>query len=325
MVRLLDDEDVSFPDRIRLLIEYLLYRDGLLPTDIQKLLAHAQLPAQDGEVIHNLGLLGAHVSRRLKDTKPASQPPFAKKQPPKPEAEESGLSRYDPAVSAMLEEHIRGTLDQILFPYTKPYLDAAEGLMGQENVSQASLRSAKPTWARTRPSSVEPRQRIIVFMAGGATYSESRACYEISRTSNKDILLATTHMMTPSLFLRQVADLSADKRRLGIPAEQPMPKAPAHLFEKEPQTIPQATPQIPLQRPSNQSQSKEPPTAGMTAMHLGFNGRGTSGTLNGTGKAHPLPMPPTAAESPPSGKLVKRDKEKDTEKKKKHHFFSSKS
>lgn len=320
VVRLLDDEGVNFPDRLRLIIEYLLYRDGLLPTDTQKLLAHAHLPAQDGEVIHNLNLLGAHVSRRLKDTRQASQPLFSKKEAPTPEAEESGLSRYDPAVKSMLEEHVRGTLDQTVFPFTKPHLDASEGLMGQENVSQASLRSAKPTWARTRPSSVEPRQRIIVFMAGGATYSESRACYEVSRTSNKDVFLATTHMLTPSLFLRQVADLSADKRRLGIPAEQSKPKAPAHLFEKEPQP----TAQPPSQRPPNQGDTQEPPTAGMSAMNLGPDGGGSSGPSNGTAKAHPSPVPPASSESPASSRLVKKDKEKETQKKKKHHFFSSK-
>ncbi|SLM39447.1 sec1 family superfamily [Lasallia pustulata] len=320
VVRLLDDEDVSFPDRLRLIIEYLLYRDGLLATDIQNLLAHAQLPAQDGEVIHNLNLLGAHVTRRLKDTRHASQPLFSKKQQPSPEAEESGLSRYDPAVKSMLEEHVRGTLDQTVFPFTKPHLDAAEGLMGQEHVSQASLRSAKPTWARTRPSSVEPRQRVIVFIAGGATYSESRACYEISRTSNKDVFLATTHMLTPSLFLRQVADLSADKRRLGIPAEQPKPKAPAHLFEKEPQAAPQPS----SQQSPNHSQNQEPPVAGMSAMILGPSGGGVIGPSNGTAKAHPLPVPPVPADSPGSSKLLKRDKDRDTQKKKKHHFFGSK-
>lgn len=250
----------------------------------------------------------------------ATEPLFSKKQPPNPEAEESILSRYDPAVKSMLEEHVRGMLDQTVFPFTKPHLDAAEGLMGQENVSQASLRSAKPTWARTRTSSVEPRQRIIVFMAGGATYSESRACYEISRTSNKDVFLATTHMLTPSLFLRQVADLSADKGQLGIPAELPKPKAPAHLFEKEPQNIPQP----PSQRLPSQSQTQELPTAGMSAMNIGFSGGGASGSSNGTAKAHLLPAPPATAESPASSRLAKKDKEKDTQKKKKHHFFSSK-
>ena len=309
MVRLLDEDEVSFPDRLRLIIEYLLYRDGLLPSDVQKLLAHARLPMRDGEVIHNLDLLGAHVSRTLKDTRPAAQPLFGRKQPPSAGAEESGLSRFEPVLKTVLEQHVRGTLDQSVFPFTKPHLDAAEGLMGQDTVSHTSLRSAKPTWARTRPSTVEPKQRIIVFIAGGATYSESRACYEVSNTANKDVFLATSHMLTPSLYLRQVGDLSVDKRRLDIPAERPKPRAPDHLFERE----------LP---PKPQARRQQPPMAGMAAINLGPNQAPANGAPTGAARI-PAPQAPVA---PPSsnGKLGRNDKEKDTEKKKKHHFFGSK-
>jgi len=297
-------------------MQYLLYRDGLLPSDTQKLLAHAQLPAQDGEVIHNLDLLGAHVSRSLKDTRPLAQPPFGRKQAPQnPSEEESGLSRFDPAVKPMLEEHIQGTLDQGMFPFTKPHLDAAEGLLGQENVSQASLRSAKPTWARTRSSAMEPRQRIIVFVAGGATYSESRACYEVSQQYNKDVFLATSHMLTPSLYLRQVGDLSVDKRRLDLPAERPKPRAPAHLFEREPQRAPEPCTKQPHPTP----QSHQPPVASMGAMNLNLNH-----ASNGAAKYQPSPAAPPAAVQSSNKKLSKKDTEKEPKEKKKHHFFGSK-
>ena len=317
VVRLLDEDEVSFPDRLRLIIEYLLYRDGLLPSDTQKLLAHARLPMRDGEVIHNLDLLGAHVTRVLKDMRPASQPLFGKKQPPAAGEEESELSRFEPVIKALLKEHVRGTLDQSIFPFTKPHLDAAEGLMGQDNISHTSLRSAKPTWARTRPSTVEPKQRVIVFIAGGATYSESRACYEVSSSHNKDIFLATSHMLTPSLYLRQVGDLSVDKRRLDLPADRPKPKAPDHLFEREPLPNPQS---IPLQ-PASLSQRQQPPTTSMAAMNLGSSQSATNGSPNGSFRiTSPQPPPPPSS----NGKLGRREKEKDTEKKKKLHFFGSK-
>ena len=295
-----------------------------MPSDTQKLLAHAQLPAQDGEVIHNLDLLGAHVSRSIKDTRPLAQPAFGRRQARQNSSEESGLSRYDPAIKPMLEEHIRGTLDQSTFPFTKPHLDAAEGLSGQEYVSQASLRSAKPTWARTRPSALEPRQRIIVFMAGGATYSESRACYEVSQMSNKDVFLATSHMLTPSLYLRQVGDLSVDKRRLDLPAERPRPQAPAHLFEREQPTAPQShgtAPQSYAKQQSSNIQQPQPPVASMGAMNLGSNNANAS---NGAAKGRPLPSPSSVAAQNANSKVSKKDKDKDPEKKKKHHFFGSK-
>ena len=311
VVRLLDDDAISFPDRLRLIIQYLLYRDGLLPSDIQKLLAHARLPAQDSEVIHNLELLGAHVTRVLKDTRPLAQPIFGPKEPQAPAPNESGLSRFAPVLKAVLEEHIRGTLDQNLFPFTKPHLDAAEGLIGPENVSQASLRTAKPTWARTRPSALGPRQRIIVFMAGGATYSESRACYEITQTLNKDVYLATSHMLTPSLYLRQVGDLSVDKRQLDLPIDRPQPQAPAHLFET-------ASPPTPSKLPAVQLQHKQVPEAQMQGLRLSSE-TGMAGSLNGSLPAQrqkPLILST-------SGKNT-GDKDKNSDKKKKHHFFSSK-
>ncbi|KAI9870642.1 MAG: vacuolar sorting protein VPS33/slp1 [Pleopsidium flavum] len=320
VVRLLDDGNISFSDRLRLVITYLLYRDGLLPADTQKLLAHAQLPPQDSEVIHNLDLLGARMSRPLKDVKQPSQPLFGRKQPPLASAEESGLSRYNPAVKHMLEDYIHGLLDPNTFPFTKPHLDAAEGLLGQENMSQASLRSAKPTWARTRPTSLEPRQRIIVFMAGGATYAESRACYESSRATSKDVFLATSHMLTPGLFLRQVGDLSIDKRQLNIPAERPKPKAPPHLFEREAQPTPPPT----TQRRSASSQPGLPPTSAMESMKLTSNGCSANRPPQVMVDEHGQSPTPIQAQPQSGGKVMKKDKVQEADRKKKHHFFGSK-
>lgn len=308
VVRTLDEDSIIRPDRLRLIALYLLYKDGLLPADLMKLLAHAQLPPQDGEVINNFDLLGARIARPLKDNKPSPPPLFPRKPAPPANAEEYALSRFTTALQNLLEDHVHGVLDQTIFPYTKPHLDATEP-SAQDSVSAASLRSAKPTWAKSRLSSVEPRQRIIVFMAGGATYSESRACYEVSRQTSRDVFLITSHMLNPGLFVRQVGDLSVDKRRLGIPAELPKPKAPAHLFERD--EPPKPTPSS-LAKPGL-PKTPAPPTAGLGAMTLNSGGGAAAGRpQNGQG-SH------LAAQD--SGGKLSKDPEK---KKKKHHFFSSK-
>lgn len=305
VVRLLDDDAIQFSDRLRLIIQYVLYRDGLLPTDTQKLLTHARLPAQDSEVIHNLELLGAHVTRQLKDSRAAAPYQFGKKEA-QAQNDESGLSRFDPALKIVLEDLSRGTLDQNTFPFTKPHLDAADSLMGQDNVSQASLRSAKPTWARTRPSTSEPRQRILVFMAGGATYSESRACCEASSSLNKDIFLATSHMLTPSLYLRQVGDLSLDRRRLDLPVDRPKPRAPDHLFEKE-------VPPPPPKASAHEESRFQPSHLGMQNLRVNDTDV-LSRPANG--------QVPQASAS--NNAKFSKGKDKEGEKKKKHHFFGSK-
>ncbi|KAI1337407.1 Sec1-like protein [Xylariaceae sp. FL0016] len=227
VVRMLDDDAVTQSDRLRLIIMYLLYRDGVILEDIKRLLAHASLPPQDGEVITNLELLGGRTTKGLKDPR-RDNPPLFPIDTKSPIPEDSYMSRFKPAVQSMLENLCRGVLDQTSFPYVKPPLDPTEDAM----IGQGSLRAAKPSWAGAGRRVNENRQRILVFMAGGATFSESRACYEVGAAMNRDVFLATSHMLTPQLFVRQVGDLSVDKRRLDIPMERPPPRAPAHLFER---------------------------------------------------------------------------------------------
>ena len=275
-------------------------------------MSHGQLPPLDAEAIYNLELLGAPRPRSLTDTTPTPQPLFPMKPPAMQQGEEVSLSRFEPALRAMLEEQIRGTLDSSVFPPVKPHLD---GPM-HDNSSSSSLRSAnKPTWARTRPTSHEPRQRIIVFMAGGATYSEARACYEVSQTMSKEVYLATSHMLTPKLFLRQVGDLSSDRRRLDLPAERPPPKAPAHLFEREPQPVPQQISRAPDQanfaQPPAGPRPPAPPISAMGAMNLRPGAGHAHQAINGSSA-------PNADHQDDKGRKLKKDKDK----KKKHlHLF----
>jgi syntaxin-binding protein 1 len=313
VVRTLDEDAVTPADRLRLIALYVLYRDGILPADLTKLLLHAQLPVQDGDVVRNLDLLGARISRGLKEKREPPPLLFPRSTAPPPNAEEYALSRYDPVLKDVLDEHVHGRLPQDIFPYTKMQPDDPSM---QDNTPAASLRSAKPTWAKSKLTTVEPRQRIIVFMAGGATYAEARTCYEVSQRTSRDVFLVTSHMINAGLYLRQVGDLSQSRKNLRLPVDLPQPKAPAHLFEK-PAPPPSGVaagkpmPNIPGGLPSRPGGGQRvgggptpPPTASMAAMSLKSN------------------RPPGPIPLGNSGKSSKEDKDKD-KKKKKHHFFGS--
>ncbi|KAF2747749.1 Sec1-like protein [Sporormia fimetaria CBS 119925] len=324
VVRSLDEESVVIPDRLRLVMLYVLYKDGILPSDLEKLLLHSQLPLSDGEVVRNLEMLGARTSKRVKEKRDPLPPLFTRANAPPPNAEEYALSRFKPALGRMLEEHVRGTLAQDVFPYTRPQAEDAYS-SGQDNVS--SLRSAKPTWAKSRLSSVEPRQRVIVFVAGGATYSEARECYETSQKTSRDVFLVTSHMTTPGLYLRQLGDLSVSRRNLRLPADAPPPKAPAHLFEKpeppRPTPPPAGTRHAPppggarpaaAGLPSRPGGGPAPPTDRLANMSLNSS-RPQGGSSSGPGSHL------SSGKLTKDGKLTKEHDEK--KKKKKHHFFSS--
>ncbi|KAI0395892.1 Sec1 family protein [Xylariaceae sp. FL0594] len=286
VVRLLDDEALGQLDRLRLLLIYLLYRGGVVFKDVKRLLAHASLPPQYGETVTNLEQLGGRTIRGGVKEPRKDDPPLFPIDTKAPIPEDNYLSRYQPAVKHMLENLCRGALDQTVFPYVKPPLDPHEDAL----IGQGSLRAAKPSWAGAGRRAADNRQRIIVFMAGGATFSESRACYEVGAAMNRDIFMATSHMLTPKLFVDQVGDLSVDKRRLDIPMERPTRTAPAHLFERPAppmgaspapgggQQQPQRRPLPPPGGPSRMgggSGSPAPPIqqmAGMSLLHPGQAG-----------------------------------------------------
>ena len=71
-----------------------------------------------------------------------------------------------------------------------------------------------------------------MFIVGGATYSESRSCYEISKKFNRDVILGSTELITPQSFISELArardsrqnlNLTMDKVR-SIPQAQPPPQ-----------------------------------------------------------------------------------------------------
>lgn len=279
VVRLLDDEAISASDRLRLIVIYVLYRDGVILEDIKRLLAHASLPPRDTQAVTNLELLGARPVRAdVKDTRPTPAPVFPPNTQNAPVNEEYALSRFEPVLKRLLEDLTKGALDQTVFPYVDPRVDPAEDSLAAQG---GSLRAGRPNWAAAGRRPPENRQRIIVYMAGGATYSESRTCYEVAARQGKDIFLLTSHMLTPALFLRQVGDLSADRRRLDIPLDRPKPRVPAHLLERE---MPPGAPMVP---PGPGGAPGGPPPGPMAP-----------GQRPGTQTA---PPPRTGAQAPPSG------------------------
>lgn len=278
IVRLLDDPDVAPADRLRLIAIYALYRDGMISQDLHRLLWHASLSTARGRpdqaVIENMELLGARPLKQLKEQRQA--PPSLFPAPPKQAIadDEYALSRFEPAVKRMLELLVSGELDQTLFPYVVPPDDASAS---QQLHTQGSLRSAAPRWAQANRRQAENRQRIIVFVAGGATFSEARACYEISEKHNRDVYLATSHLVSPGKYIADLRDLQTDRRRLNLPLDRPPPKPPAHIYEK-----PQPKPMMPPQMPTMQTRpgppglqqvpppgQPVPPTAAMASMSLG--------------------------------------------------------
>lgn len=83
-------------------------------------------------------------------------------------------------------------MDQSHFPYVKDApVTSSASTRGLSTGAPGSLRSARPQWTSSRSARnvAQPKQRMIVFVAGGLTYSEVRIAYKISEVSNKDVFI----------------------------------------------------------------------------------------------------------------------------------------
>ncbi|KAJ8456753.1 hypothetical protein ONZ51_g11942 [Trametes cubensis] len=204
MVPLLDSRDVINTNKVRIIALYIQHRDGVPDEDRRRLYQHARLTLAEQDAVNALVNLGVRISRQSGDKD------IKKRLKQKPSNEEEyELSRYKPVLRTVLEDHVASKLDTTLFPYVKDSpsaAPAASSLRSSPAIQPAvSLRSQKPNWhkAARGPNNAQQdsRQRIIVFVAGGMTYSEMREAYLLSKSLNKEIIVGSTHPVTPQHFV----------------------------------------------------------------------------------------------------------------------------
>ncbi|KAG0273897.1 vacuolar sorting protein VPS33/slp1 [Linnemannia exigua] len=223
MVPFLDDPDVSGMDKARLLMLYIICRGGLRNEDREQLLGLARMSNDNVEAIRNLGLLGINTERGGSAPRSKKKPFYPRK---KLEDEEQpfDLSRYITKAKKIVEEHINGTLDVTLYPYTtEAPVDSAE--------STRSLRkTAQPAWEKKRPN--VKGSRLMIFIAGGVTYSEIRAMYELCHSMGRDIVIGSTHIITPRQFIFSLKDLARGPLRPIAPVIPPY-QAPVYASQQQ--------------------------------------------------------------------------------------------
>ncbi|KAK0566321.1 syntaxin binding protein 1 [Tilletia horrida] len=318
MVPLIDDRNVSNMDKVRIIALYIMYCDGVPDEDRRRLFQHARLGPQEMDAVDNLVHLGACIVKNPNTSALGGWDAWFKKgrRKQQPTGEEYDVSRYQPLVKLMVEDHFSGKLDASQYPYVRD-ASGADGARGSDYSGQGSstsslstglslasfrgtspipgispspspapggrpqpnsLRSAKPAWAtkgRTPgagggggvsgssgggmgigsgsdrygagrslgggPDSRDPkRQRILVFIAGGMTYSEIRSAYELSNKLGKDMYIGSSHTFTPERFVDAL-------RRFGstgggghaMPGSGAMGAPPSHQMGYEPRATPQ--------------------------------------------------------------------------------------
>jgi len=221
--------------KVRIICLYIQYRDGVPDEDRRRLYQHARLTIAEQDAVNALVYLGVKISKGPtdKDTKKfKQQKPIT--------GEEYELSRFKPALKTVIEDQVADRLDSSVFPYAKDAPSTMPLSPRSPPPQTTSLRSQKPAWHRAPKTAtvLDNRQRILVFVAGGVTYSEIREAYQLSNSIQKDIYIGSTHVITPRRLIDdlKVLDLGgAGSKALpnGLRDMRGESKSPQELYDEK--------------------------------------------------------------------------------------------
>ncbi|XP_028407731.1 syntaxin-binding protein 1-like [Dendronephthya gigantea] len=195
---LLLDSGVSVADKIRIILLYIIAKDGISEENLLKLCQHAQIPYREQQIIHNMANIGVLIKEGNMKKK---SKPERKERPP----ETYQLSRYVPFVKDLMEDSLLEKLNEKMFNY----IPVARGSVSSGYSSGVGKSARYGQWHKGQQNT-RSCPRLIVFIMGGVTYSEMRTAYEV-KAANKDwdIIIGSTHLIRPEDFLSMLQTLSA--------------------------------------------------------------------------------------------------------------------
>ncbi|XP_048669008.1 syntaxin-binding protein 2 isoform X1 [Marmota marmota marmota] len=205
IVPVLLDAAVPPYDKIRVLLLYILLRNGVSEENLAKLIQHANVQAYSS-LVRNLEQLGRTVTNpggsgtsiRL-ERRERSEPTYQ-------------LSRWTPIIKDVMEDVVEDRLDRKLWPFVSDPAPSSS--------SQAAVSARFGHWHKNKVGTeARPGPRLIVYIVGGVAMSEMRAAYEVTRaTEGKwEVLIGSSHILTPTRFLDDLKTLDQKLEDISLP------------------------------------------------------------------------------------------------------------
>ncbi|CAA9993069.1 unnamed protein product [Nesidiocoris tenuis] len=200
IVPVLLDQAVSNYDKMRIILLYVLVKNGISEESLNKLVQHAQIQPHEKQAIINLGNLGLNV---IVDGNNVRKKIWT---PPKKERiteQTYQMSRWTPIIKDLMEDCIDEKLDLKHFPYLA-------GRTASSGYHAPSSSARYGHWHKDKgQQAVKNVPRLLVFIIGGMTFSEIRCAYEVTAAvKNWEVIIGSSHIMTPEDFLSNLSNLS---------------------------------------------------------------------------------------------------------------------
>uniref|UniRef100_A0A8C9NF11 Syntaxin binding protein 3 n=1 Tax=Serinus canaria TaxID=9135 RepID=A0A8C9NF11_SERCA len=187
-------------DKIRAILLYIFSTNGTTQENLDKLIQNVHIES-DSDMIRNWKYLDVPFV--------AQQHKYVRRDRSKEETFQ--LSRWTPVIKDVMEDAIENKLDSKDWPYCSrcPPTWNGSGAVSARQKPRTSHREERRSSAR-----------LIVFVIGGVTFSETRSAYEVSEAYKScEVVIGSTHILTPRKLLEEVKSLSKPKDMVCIKDE----------------------------------------------------------------------------------------------------------
>ncbi|GAV79454.1 Sec1 domain-containing protein [Cephalotus follicularis] len=235
-------EDTTRENKLRLLmILAAMYPEKFESEKGLNLMKLANLPPDDMNAVNNMRLLGGSSDSKKSSTASFSLKFDIHKKKRAARKDRTGeevtwkYSRFYPIIEELTEKLSKGELSKDDYPCLNDPSPTFHGTSVSASVHHApaprSVRSRQaPTWARPRNSDdgyssdsvlrhassdlKKMGQRIFIFIVGGATRSELRACHKLTTKLRREIVLGSTSLDDPPQFITKLKLMTAHELSL---------------------------------------------------------------------------------------------------------------
>ncbi|XKL67459.1 hypothetical protein PGB90_002950 [Kerria lacca] len=191
------DQHVTNYDKIRIIILYVISKNGLSEENLNKVVQHAQLSPEEKQAITNLSVLGLNsvVNGNRKKI-------YQITRKERTNEHQYQMSRWTPVVKDLMEDCIDDKLDSKHFPYWAGRA-APSGYHAPTSARYGHWHKDKG-----QQSLIKNVPRLIVFIIGGVCFSEMRCAYEVTNAvKNWEVIIGSSHVLTPENFIMNLSNL----------------------------------------------------------------------------------------------------------------------